>query len=318
MDFLFTNWDELEAVSLDGTYLTELPSDIQRLIYNFLGDKYLFRFTTKLLERNDDVFWKSRFITINSTSNLKLASSITGKTFYTRVLFVFYMSRYSWEGILDESTTYRQNFATALSSETSKLSKFVIDSRDRNGNTLLMSLVCDKVKNNYESDYLNKIAYLLKCIKTLIRSGADLNACTARGRTPLMCAIVNSYYSIARMLIDAGANVNGKYQRTGYTPLMMALKKSSTKIAEMLIDAGADVNCQYRRTGNTPLMMAILKFPSLVSKLIPLSNVFIKNKKGKIAITYGPPKSSLSLKDYSSLYVKTYGDKPFSYMRYYK
>lgn len=49
-------------------------------------------------------------------------------------------------------------------------------------------------------------------------------------------------------------NVNG-HDKNGQTPLMLASKNKNSAIAKLLIDAGADVNIR-RKNSKTPLMMA--------------------------------------------------------------
>jgi ankyrin repeat protein len=70
-------------------------------------------------------------------------------------------------------------------------------------------------------------------------------------RTPLHVAAITGRLEIARMLIDAGANVNVQ-DDNGYAPLHVAAKYGNEEILRMLIDAGANVNVQSN-TGWTPL-----------------------------------------------------------------
>ena len=76
----------------------------------------------------------------------------------------------------------------------------------------------------------------------LLRSnGADVNALSKDGRTPLHLAVTWDNKDIAALLIENGANVNAGNGKYG-TPLFEAAFRASTEIAQFLISKGADVN----------------------------------------------------------------------------
>jgi ankyrin repeat protein len=87
----------------------------------------------------------------------------------------------------------------------------------------------------------------------LITNGANINAKTAKGRTPLhSAALYYNWKDIAELLISKGAQVNAK-NIYGRTPLHLAASKD---MAELLIAKGADVNAKDNQ-GNTPLQLVI-------------------------------------------------------------
>ena len=90
-------------------------------------------------------------------------------------------------------------------------------------------------------------------IKTLIKEGANPNALTRGGLTPLMLAVQKGHKDITAYLITHGADVNAKGEN-GFTALHSACLHRNYEIAEVLLDNGADVNA--REDGNTPLMLA--------------------------------------------------------------
>jgi hypothetical protein len=67
----------------------------------------------------------------------------------------------------------------------------------------------------------------------LIHAGADVNAATWRGGTPLMMAVAQEEIDVIRILLDKGANVMAKAQN-GMTALDLARKKNSPVMIEML------------------------------------------------------------------------------------
>lgn len=69
--------------------------------------------------------------------------------------------------------------------------------------------------------------------------------------TPLMMAALKGQTSVARQLIDHGADVN----KTGWTPLHYAATGGHPAIVAMLLDAHAYIDAESPN-GTTPLMMA--------------------------------------------------------------
>ena len=89
-------------------------------------------------------------------------------------------------------------------------------------------------------------------VELLIAEGADINAKNRGGVTPLYDAAFKGHKEIAELLIAAGADVNAK-GKIGTTPLQAAAMFSHKEIVELLIDAGADVNVKDHEFGETPL-----------------------------------------------------------------
>ena len=136
------------------------------------------------------------------------------------------------------------------------------------------------------------------CVATLLKAGADINKPTPDGVTPLMSAIDNLNFEVAKQLIDAGADVNVQdwWGRTAlYVAVDMnsypragALKTnvSALDIAKQLLDRGVDPNTQLNmhrpgRGGNsarftddlltvgaTPLLRAAIGFDNEAIQLL--------------------------------------------------
>ena len=78
-------------------------------------------------------------------------------------------------------------------------------------------------------------------VRTLLRTGADVNASQPDGNTALLWAAYNDDLEITGVLLKAGAHVNAA-NRYGVTPLAQACTNGNAGIVKLLLDAGADIN----------------------------------------------------------------------------
>ena len=93
--------------------------------------------------------------------------------------------------------------------------------------------------------------------RVLLDAGADVNA-QARNAMKVRAihaAAAASQLEIARMLIERKADVNAR-QQAGFTPLHEAAMTGQIEFARLLLDHGADVNAKSD-DGMTPLALAI-------------------------------------------------------------
>lgn len=73
----------------------------------------------------------------------------------------------------------------------------------------------------------------------LLQGGADANLRDRAGNTPLLLATVNNFSEGVRVLLLVNARVDLK-NNSGETPLIKAVQARNVTVAKMLLDAGAD------------------------------------------------------------------------------
>lgn len=121
----------------------------------------------------------------------------------------------------------------------------------------------------------------LECVKTLLSAGADINMTDPDNVSPLILALVNMKFDVAKYLVEQGADVD-QWDRWGRTPLYAATdlnivpasqrgdvppvqNSSGLEVARMLLERGANVDyalklpplpreIAYDRAGDMPVM----------------------------------------------------------------
>src|SRR5262245_20838048 len=84
-------------------------------------------------------------------------------------------------------------------------------------------------------------------VRTLFVHGADVNAKEpAQHQTAAMWAAAEQHTQVLRTLIEVNADVKA-HTKTGFTPLHFAARVGDVESARMLLDAGVDVNIRYER-----------------------------------------------------------------------
>ena len=95
----------------------------------------------------------------------------------------------------------------------------------------------------------------LSLARSLVEAGADVNAITDTNGTPFMFAILGNSQQVAQWLMDQGADVN-TVGSNGWTALTIAAAKGNVPLLQWLIKQGADTQVRdvYRFT---PLMRSV-------------------------------------------------------------
>lgn len=104
-------------------------------------------------------------------------------------------------------------------------------------------------------------------MKSLLKGGADINARNNAGWAPLHIAVAENSYGKAKVLLEAGADVNATIDRQeDDTPLHLATWTDNAKMAQLLIKHGANLDL-YGEDG-TPLEAAHRNGAKRVKNLI--------------------------------------------------
>jgi uncharacterized protein len=115
-----------------------------------------------------------------------------------------------------------------------------------------------------------------KIAKILIEAGANVNAQNDTGYTALLTATRRDNPELVKILIEAGANVNTQ-DNGGETALIMAAYKCSGKMVKILLKAGSDIKIQDQK-GNTAMMTATSRGCDNVAKMLRKSFEVVQNE----------------------------------------
>jgi len=94
----------------------------------------------------------------------------------------------------------------------------------------------------------------LELIQRLLAAGADINATTKDGCTPLLYAALLGHVEVVQFLLAAGADINAT-DKDGSTSLLYAASSGHIEVVQSLLAAGANINATTK-DGCTPLLSA--------------------------------------------------------------
>ena len=85
-------------------------------------------------------------------------------------------------------------------------------------------------------------------IENLLSNGHDINEKNKEGLTPLSEAIILNNYTLAKYLIENGADIDGTDK---FNPLIISAEQENDKIMKLLLENGANANQLDKNGFNT-------------------------------------------------------------------
>jgi len=132
----------------------------------------------------------------------------------------------------------------------------LINDRNEEENIPIMTLL------RTSSDSFKKAQFKMKCLKRLIKEGAQTNFIDRLAKSSLIYALhePSDYQSIAQLLMKNGAtNVEciESIDNMNYTPLLLAIQKNCLPIVKLLIENGATIQYLEEQRIPSPIEYAI-------------------------------------------------------------
>jgi ankyrin repeat protein len=127
----------------------------------------------------------------------------------------------------------------------------------------------------------------------LIAAGADVNAVSEYGESPVTLAALNGDAELITALLKAGANAKAA-RFNGETALMLAAGSGNAQAVRLLANAGADVNAVESRKGQSALMWAAAEGHAEAVKVLIASGANVKaaSTAGFIALSFAIAKNN--------------------------
>jgi ankyrin repeat protein len=122
-------------------------------------------------------------------------------------------------------------------------------------------------------------------VKLLLEKGAELEAKTTYGQTPLSRAAGNGHEAVVKLLLEKGAELETK-DKNGWTPLSCAAKNGHEAVVKLLLEIGAELEA-VDNDGQTPLSWAAKNGYEAVVKLLLEKGAELeaKNKYGQTPLS---------------------------------
>lgn len=132
-----------------------------------------------------------------------------------------------------------------------------LDAQDEDGRTIFLDIIDSGEGQKELAD-------------ALISGGANINIADNSGQTPFTLAVNQNQFEIVALMAKTGIDLDAVlYKNKTYSALMLAVEMKSVELARVLIEAGADVNFMIQETHDSCLYKAIYhKQKDIVEMLI--------------------------------------------------
>ncbi len=159
-------------------------------------------------------------------------------------------------------------------------------------NTYLRDYISNKGDDNFRASILPSIERYESIAKLLIQKGANVDNKNSNGFTLLMSASKKGEVKVVKFLLDAEANINHK-ANNGLTSLAIASANNNLEVVDLLIKNLCDINIKTNN-GFTSLMFAVhegnVKIVDLLIK--NGADINIRDKCGYSALVYALGKNN--------------------------
>ncbi|OWF50051.1 ankyrin-3-like [Mizuhopecten yessoensis] len=167
-------------------------------------------------------------------------------------------------------------------------------------------------ENDRTAIHIASISGSVKAAKILISHNCDVNKISIENdemKSPLLKAVELNKTEIARLLIDAGADLDHG-DHYGATPLIMATHFHNLELVYSLVQAGCNVN-KKTKNGLTPFRIALQPYPNVwMMNLFIMAGAVVSDHNLSNLKEMSTQKSYFSAED--MLYLVTLARNPFS------
>jgi len=124
-------------------------------------------------------------------------------------------------------------------------------------------------------------------VELFLKAGFSSNSTNKKGVTMLCLSVRHSHFSVLRLLLAWGADINQKSTDRDNTPLMDASAEGHVEMVQALVELGADLAGQSRN-GQNALVLAIGKGADAVARALLAAGAdpFVEDKLGMSAQKY--------------------------------